>query len=179
MVRNKDISIGRIFQWLTVMLGAFFKIEQRNGTVKYDNMGVIETLAAAALTLTPKKHGGSTILLSHTGAASTVTLPPATGSGTRFKFIVAAVNTSSHIIEVANSTDVFEGAAIMLADAGSTVVGFESGASDDTLTLNGTTTGGAAIGDSVEVVDYASGKWHIEARLTGTGTEATPFSAAV
>lgn len=136
-------------------------------------------LAATTLTLTPVKHGGRIVVLNHTGAASTVTLPAATGTGNRYTFIVGAVNTSNHVVQVANATDVFEGMAYIAQDAANTVVAFESGASDDTITLNGTTTGGAAIGDRIEIIDYASGKFHIMAWLTGTGTEATPFSAAV
>jgi len=144
-----------------------------------DVSGRLIDLDATSLTLTAATHGERIVTLSHTAAASTVTLPAATGTGNVYKFIVAAVNTNNHVIQVANATDVFEGAALMLQDSADTVVGFESGASDDTLTLNGTTTGGAAIGDTVVITDYASGKFQIEARLTGTGTEATPFSAAV
>lgn len=55
---------------------------------------------------------------------------------------------------------------------------FIAGASDDTITMSGTTTGGVA-GSRVKLTDYASGKWHVEGRLISTGTEATPFSAAV
>lgn len=139
-----------------------------------------QSLATTALTLTRDSHNGRIIVLNHTGAASTVTLPAATGSGARYTFIVGAVNTSNHVIKVANATDVFEGIAIMAADdAGGVTTSFESGASDDTITLNGTTTGGAAIGDRVEIIDYASGKFHVLAHLSGTGTEATPFSATV
>ena len=131
------------------------------------------------LTLTRNSHNGRVIVLNHTGAASTVTLPAATGSGARYTFIVGAVNTSNHVVKVANATDVFEGMALILQDAADTVVGFETAAASDTITLNGTTTGGAAIGDRIEIIDYASGKFHILAHLTGTGTEATPFSATV
>lgn len=136
-------------------------------------------LNATSLTLTATTHGERIITLSHTAAASTVTLPAATGTGNIYRFIVAAVNTNNHVIKVANGTDVFEGMAIMCNDSDNTVSGFESGATDDTITLNGTTTGGAAIGDYVEIIDYASGKFHIRAALTGTGSEATPFSATV
>lgn len=136
-------------------------------------------LAATSLTLTAALHGERIVTLSHTGAASTVTLPAATGSGNRYLFIVAAVNTNNHKIQVANATDVFEGLAYIAQDGGDAMVAFESAATSDTITLNGTTTGGAAIGDRIEIIDYASGKFHILAHLTGTGTEATPFSAAV
>lgn len=132
-----------------------------------------------ALTLTAALHAERIVTLSHTAAASTVTLPAAEGTGHKYTFIVAAVNANNHKIQVANATDVFEGMALVAQDSADTVVAFETAAGSDTLTLNGSTTGGAAIGDRVELIDYASGKWHILAHLTGTGTEATPFTAAV
>lgn len=144
-----------------------------------DVSGRLIDLDATSLTITAATHGERIVTLSHTAAESTVTLPAATGTGNIYRFVVAAVNTNNHKIQVANATDVFEGRALMLQDSANTVVGFESGASDDTITLNGTTTGGAAIGDYVEFIDYASGKFAVRAELTGTGTEVTPFSAAV
>lgn len=132
-----------------------------------------------ALTLTQDVHQDKIITMSHTAAASTVTLPAATGTGDKFTFIVGAVNTNNHVIQVANSTDVMEGMALIAQDSANSIVAFESASTSDTITLNGTTTGGAAIGDRVEVIDMASGKYHVLAHLTGTGTEATPFSAAV
>jgi hypothetical protein len=48
----------------------------------------------------------------------------------------------------------------------------------DTLTMNGSTTGGLA-GSYVQVTDIASGIYLVSAALIGSGTPATPFSAAV
>lgn len=144
-----------------------------------DKSASVVDLDATSLTITAAAHGDRYVTLSHTAATSTVTLPAASGTGNKYTFIVAAVNTNNHVIQVANATDVFEGLAYISQDAADTVASFETAAASDTLTLNGTTQGGAAIGDRVEVIDYASGKFHILAHLTGTGTEATPFSAAV
>lgn len=137
----------------------------------------IVDLAATALSVTLTEHGDRIVTLSHTGAASTATLPAATGTGMKVTFIVAAVNTDNHVIAAAGS-DTLEGVAWMANDTDNTVSAFESTATDDKITLNGTTTGGAAIGDKVELVDYASGKWCVHALLTGTGTEATPLSSS-
>ena len=112
-------------------------------------------------------------------AAATFTLPAATGSGVHFKFIVGNASAGDAKVQVANATDVMEGIATLLQNGADTAVHFESGASDDTITLNGGTTGGAAIGDFIDCIDYASGKWWVHVKATGTGTEATPFSAAV
>jgi hypothetical protein len=53
-----------------------------------------------------------------------------------------------------------------------------SAGSDDTITWNGTTTGGY-VGDMIEIEDIASGLFQVKVLGKATGTEATPFSAAV
>ena len=58
------------------------------------------------------------------------------------------------------------------------VVVFETAADSDTITLNGTTTGGL-VGADVELIDIAADTWFVNVRTAATGTEATPFSAAV
>lgn len=135
------------------------------------------SLAATTLTIDADTHGERIVLLNHTGAASTVTLPAATATGNVYTFIVGAVNTSNHVIKCAG-TDAYEGMAIMCNDSDASVSGFETAAADDTITLNGTTKGGAAIGDKIVLIDYATGKWNVLAHLTGSGTEATPFSTS-
>lgn len=136
----------------------------------------IVSLAATSLSVTLTQHGDRVIVLNHTGASSTATLPAATGTGMKVTFVVGAVNTSNHVIAAAGS-DTLEGIAWMANDTDASVSAFEATATDDKMTLNGTTTGGAAIGDKVELIDFASGKWCVHAHLTGTGTEATPFAA--
>jgi hypothetical protein len=51
-------------------------------------------------------------------------------------------------------------------------------ATTDTITMNGSTTGGV-VGSWVKMKDVATGFWRLEGGLVCTGTEATPFSAAV
>jgi hypothetical protein len=133
----------------------------------------------ASTTITQELHDGQTLLMGASGAALTFTLPAASGTGARFKFMVSVVNTSNYIIQVANATDTMDGHLVSLADGGDTLVGWETASTSDTITLNGTTTGGVSIGDFVELTDIASGQWAVSGTLTSTGTEATPFSAAV
>jgi hypothetical protein len=52
-------------------------------------------------------------------------------------------------------------------------------ADSDTITLNGTTTGGLSVGDYIELIDIATNKWLVLGFTTTSSTEATPFSAAV
>jgi hypothetical protein len=67
-----------------------------------------------------------------------------------------------------------------LSDGAAAVLGYMAvAATSDTITLNGTTTGGVSIGDWVEIVDVASGVFAATGLTTSSGTEATPFSATV
>ena len=135
------------------------------------------TLTASA-TLTTKAHAETWINLS-AAAGLTVTLPASSGSGASFCFSVATTVTSNNdIIQVANATDVMQGVCIMAQDGGDTSVAFETASTSDTITMNGSTKGGI-IGDYIILTDVKSGFWQVRMVASGTGTEATPFSAAV
>ena len=136
----------------------------------------IVNVTAATLAVTEAAHDGKTITLNRAGGI-TATLPAATGSGTRLKFVVGTTFTSDGIIQVTGD-DTMTGIAWIAQDAADTVVAFEAGATADTITLNGTTTGGLK-GDIVYLEDIAADLWSVDVRLSATGSEATPFSAAV
>jgi fructose-specific component phosphotransferase system IIB-like protein len=112
-------------------------------------------------------------------AGAEVTLPPATGSGFRYTFIVGTTVTSNtNVIQVANSDDIMQGVVIGAADTDDSVNGWEAASDSDTITMDGSTTGGI-VGDRVELVDVAENVWAVNGTIQQTGTEATPFSAAV
>jgi len=131
-------------------------------------------VTAATLAVTEKEHAGKTVTLNRAAGIAT-TLPAATGSGNKFKFVVGTTFTSSATFKVANANDVMTGQAIV---DGSTSTMFQTAATSDTITLNGTTTGGVK-GTMVEVEDVAANLWYVCVLGNGSGTEATPFSATV
>lgn len=137
----------------------------------------LTTITGATATITAAAHAGHTIV-SDLAATQTLTLPAATGSGNRYKFVVNTTKTGDLVIQVANSTDIMKGTALLFADGGDTTLGFATAADTDTVTLDGTTTGGIA-GAMVELTDIKSGVWHVQVVSDASGTEATPFSAAV
>lgn len=144
---------------------------------------VLNVAAGSTLTLVPATHAGRTILLD-TAAGSVVTLPASTGSGSIYRFVVSVLATSnSHIVKVANATDIIWGAATLAdTDGTSTIQTFiANGTTHDTITLNRSTTGSVTLGENFTLVDIAAGKWLIDghAALSNTGTSATPFSATV
>ena len=136
-------------------------------------------ISVTAATFSPlaSQHSGAPIILNR-AAGVTVTLPAATGSGAKFHFIVGTTVTSNSDKIQVTGDDVMTGVAILGQDAADTAVLFETAGTSDTITLNGSTTGGIK-GDSIEVIDIAADTWWVRVIGSATGTEATPFSAAV
>jgi hypothetical protein len=135
--------------------------------------------AGSALTLTAGS-SGKTIKLD-TAAGSTVTLPAASGSGMKFRFVVTVLATSnSHVVKVANASDTMIGGVVIAdTDTAGAASSFFAASTSDTITLNRSTTGSVSLGEWIEVEDVAANKWAVRGLLSGTGTVATPFSAAV
>jgi hypothetical protein len=130
--------------------------------------------------ITAAAHSGRKLYMGEVGgnAAATFTLPAATGSGATYHFIVSVVNTSNYVIQVTGD-DTIDGSVILHQDSANTVVSFNTAATSDTITLNGTTKGGVSIGDELTLIDAATDQYIVKGVLTASGTEATPFSAAV
>lgn len=129
----------------------------------------------AVTTVLDSTYCGKTLLMNGAGGARTFTLPAATGTGCHMRFIVAAVNTSNYIITHAGS-DIIKGGLVFGSDnASNAELGFETQTAV-TVTLNGTSTGGAGIGDEIEIDDIGAAVWTINGRVTESGSETTPFS---
>ncbi len=148
-----------------------------NNSARYVGAGATKTLTAA--------NDKQTVKLD-TAAGSVVTLPAATGSGVRFKFLVTVLATSnSHKVQAANAQDFMIGIIAGVSDDPATVKGWIAANSgtvatnSDTITLNRSTTGSVSVGEYIEVEDVAANTWAVSGMISQTGTEATPFSAAV
>ena len=132
--------------------------------------------------ITTIEHAGRTLLLGEVGgnAQVTLTLPDATGSGATYKFVVSVTNTSNYIIKVPDANNTIDGVITFLDMDGTAVTGYATTATSDTITLNGTTTGGL-LGDHIELVDILADKWHVRGclRVPTSSNPATPFSATV
>ena len=98
--------------------------------------------------------------------------------GATFTIINSITKTGDLIVQVANSTDVMSGGAFYIDDTSDNVVGFETVAASDTITLNGTDTGGVTYAKIVCTV-LGTGLWSVSVHTGCTGTPATCFSAAV
>lgn len=130
----------------------------------------------ASFTATRDMANGPVVRLS-AAAGLTVTLPAAAGTGDVYEFLViTTVTSNSYIIQVANATDSFYGGVSISTDIAGVSELAVSG--DDTITMNGSTTGGV-LGSWVRLKDAGAGYWMLEGFICSTGTEATVFSAAV
>ena len=133
----------------------------------------------ATLALNTSTHANGVTVVASRAAGITMTLPKALGHGAEFDIFVGTTITSNNlIIQVADAVDVMSGVAISAADGGDTVVAFETASDSDTITLNGSTKGGIK-GDRIKLKSVQAGVWAVQIIASGTGTEATPFSAAV
>lgn len=127
----------------------------------------------AETTLTYADHVGRIIEINDADGA--VTLPAITTDtiGATYKFFVGT--TASDLDIQTDGTDKFVGNLVLAASATSQARGFAPSASNDVISMNGTTTGGIA-GSVVEVTAIATAEYLVTGTLLGSGTLATPFA---
>lgn len=142
------------------------------------NMGAVVNTTATTLSVTAASHAGKVITIS-SAAPIAVTLPQATGTGNTYRFqMQVAATATGHTIKVANATDIMQGIVMGLTTSSDNVIGYKATATDDTITLNGTTLGGV-VGDVIEITDVKTGFFSVKGFTAPTGSTATPFSATV
>ncbi len=150
----------------------------------FKNIGSKSGIVTASTTLTVTKtlHEGKTILL-NLAAGFVTTLPAATGSGDKYRFVVNVIPTTSstYVINAAGS-DVFKGSLALSTPASTWATANigETFASSTgvTITIGGSSSpkGGATIGDYVMIEDISSAVWQVSGWLTTGTTPTTPFS---
>lgn len=134
----------------------------------------VVNVTASTLTVTKDSHEGATVTLNR-AAGIAVSLPAATGSGDKYRFVIGTTITSNSTVFSKNGTDVFQGNVFGVSDDTNAVLGWKAAANSNTLTMDGSTLGGL-IGDVVEFEDVKSGAWQVVGLIAQTGIEATPFS---
>lgn len=144
-----------------------------------EEMGAIVSTTATTLTVSAASHAGKTIKVA-SAAPIAITLPAATGTGNKYKFVVTVAATATgHTIKCVGTDDMEAGMAIFDTSATDiTAIAFAATATDDTITLDGTTKSGVR-GTVIEVEDIETGLWSVLVRGPATGSYATPFSATV
>lgn len=123
---------------------------------------------ATSLTLSQAKHGVRWLSWNR-ALGGTIVLPASTGKNPEFRIWIPQTLTGSLIMRTLSGTAIISG----LANVQTSV--FQSASNTNTITLNGTTTGGV-LGTMVILNDMGSNQWLAEINATGSGTAATPFS---
>lgn len=133
----------------------------------------IASVPLAAATQTLRRIANLVLWLRTTIAgAQTINLPASTGKGGMYRVFIGVTASGNKVIRANGATDTFQGTASM---AGGTPASFATAANSNTITLNGTTTGGV-LGTVVEFWDVTPGTWSVQVNSIGTGVQVTPFS---
>jgi len=163
-------------------------VRSLNGFISFGPKAVVSLTADTSLTVAT--HAGR--VLTTNDADGKFTLPSITSGssssvagandynvlsnlGTTYLFWVETLATDMDI--KTDGTDKFYGAVYTGIDSEETGETFLAAATNDVMTLNGTTTGGI-VGSWVEVTAIASAKYFVRGSLIGSGTIATPFADA-
>lgn len=104
--------------------------------------------------------------------AQTFNLPAATGKGGLYRYFVGITATGSKIWKAAG-TDLIQGQCTNASSG--TPSTFVTAANTNTITFNGTTSGGV-IGSMVELWDAAPGVWAVQVSACASGVATTCFS---
>jgi len=159
-------------------------IKSLAGFISAGNANVVSLTADT--TLTVADHAGKVLLCNDADGKFTLPSIVATAPdrdddpnqlnnlGASFTFVVVTAATDLDI--KSDGTDKFVGGVYVGKDNASGKV-FISGASNDVLTMNGSTQGGLA-GSIVRCTAIASAKYAVEGIVLGSGTIVTPFADA-
>lgn len=141
-----------------------------------DVSGRLVNLTAGTLAITEALHDGKVITVNKADGA-TLTLPAATGSGTKIHVVVGTTITSVGLVIAAAGDDTMKGLALGLDGDGVPANAWATVSDTDTITMDGTTQGGV-VGDEAILIDIAAGLWAVQLKLQQSETEATPFSGS-
>lgn len=140
----------------------------------------VAVVTATSVAITRDLYDGKEISLNR-AAGIIVNLPAATAStlGSRFDFYIPTSLSGTTKIKCANAADTIMGRVQVDASLASNApVSFSAGSTADTISLNGTTTGGKK-GDHFALIVLASNQWAAYGEIQATGTSATPFVVSV
>lgn len=121
------------------------------------------------------------VILLNTAAGSTATLPAATGSGNKYRFVVTTTASSNaHKILAASVSDFLNGNAVGHTAAGATLSFSAAAATAHSIQMPfaGTQPSGGFIGDYFDFIDVAANLWAVSGMYQAGTTATTPFSAS-
>jgi hypothetical protein len=140
----------------------------------------VAVVTATSVAITRDSHDMKDIVLNRAGGI-VVNLPAATAAtlGAKFNFYIPTSLSGTTKIKAANAADTIMGRVQVDASLASNApTSFSAGSTADTISLNGTTTGGKK-GDHFALTVVASNQWAAYGEIQATGASATPFVVSV
>jgi len=153
--------------------------------------GTVKNITAASTTLDVANYAGRIIRVNN--ATAEIILPSIVSTaysnvsgpggdynslnniGTSYKFYIETSATAGGLTIKTNGTDKYVGIVNIVINNSADGKAFDPSASDDIITLNGTTKGGVS-GTMLEITAVAANKYLVSGTLLGSGTLVTPFS---
>lgn len=131
-------------------------------------------VTAATVALSSFRLGGMRLINCQRAGGQAFTLPTATGKRGKFRFFIGTTVTSNTTIHTAAGSDVISGLAL-IAGGSSNGPSFATASNTNTITLNGTTSGGI-LGTYIDLEDVGVAQWRVLYMGVGSGALVTPFS---
>jgi hypothetical protein len=139
--------------------------------------GVGTGISATGSTLTLTAAQAGSVIAFNRAAGTTVTLP-APVLGMEYTFVIGTVATSNAQKIITNTGTVFIAGGLDF-DKSLTITRYDGNTTTFiSLNLNGTTTGGATIGDVFRIYAVSATQWAVAGTVTASGTLATPFATS-
>lgn len=173
-IRNLPDAAGIAYDTVT---GQLFYNDA--GTLRSLTAGVSAPVAATTtLALASATHAGKTVTLGAV-AGFTTTLPAATGSGAKYRLVVATTLTSAAYIVAPTGNDLMFGGVIVnnTGDSTPTEADFFPTAVDSNTFTFAFSAGAGVKGDWVEFEDIAADSWAVSGAIQAGVDPTSPFSA--
>lgn len=171
-IKNLPDAVGFVFD----NVDKKFKYND-GGTIREQLTSAAPVSATATLAVTASLHAHRTVLLSAV-AGFTSTLPAATGTGDKYRFVVGTALTSATYVVKAAGSDLFKGG-VHMNDAGDTSPAlpefYPTASNTNTFTM-AFSIGAGKIGDWFELEDIASATWAIRGVIQSVTDPSTPLS---
>ena len=130
---------------------------------------------ASTLTISSALHSGRVVTLNR-AAGIAVTLPAATGTGTKYDLLINTLLTSNTTTITTGAGDFLSGLVLAARQSSGLVTAYMlNGSSNHILTFNGTTQGGV-MGDKISLIDVAANLWQCQVVMQTVGASASPVT---
>lgn len=172
MATNVDLS-GNVLYVTDVVVGS-----NTPGILSGDSLSVGATVTSVTTsTLTPTATQSGAVFLLNRAAGSTVTLP-APVVGLTYTFMVGTALSSGSYKVITSAGTVFIVGSIVIDKAGVLTAYQADGSTIVSVNFNGTTTGGAALGDNFTLTCISATEWAVSGVTQASGTLASPFATS-